>query len=84
MVEPEIVPQRRIDDLDRHSHELPALLTDVRFVATCPDLIVVRQVYIEDEFFRQRSKGGGFAECLAVARVCGVNGPNFEPGRVES
>ena len=84
MFEPEIVPQRRIDYFDRHGDELPALVADVGFGAACSDLIVIRQVYIKNQFFGQRAESGGFAERLAIARVGGVDGPNLETGGVES
>lgn len=84
MFKPKIGPQGRVDDLDRHGHELPAFVAYIRFVATCPDLIVIRQIYIENKLLSQRTKSSGFAERLAVSRVCGVDGANFESGGVET
>ena len=48
VLETEVVPQRSIYNLDRHGHEVPALVTNIGFVAACPYLVIVRQVYIKD------------------------------------
>lgn len=55
--EAEILPQGRVDDLDRHDHEPPALGADVRLVAARPDLVVVRQIDIEAELLHEGPEG---------------------------
>jgi hypothetical protein len=48
--EAEIIPQSNIDDFYSHRNELPALITDIRFVTTGSDLVVIRQINIETQF----------------------------------
>jgi len=51
MFESKVISQRRIDHLDSHGDKLPALMADIGFVTASPDLVVICQVYIENEFF---------------------------------
>lgn len=62
---------------------MPALDADVRLVAARADLVVVRQVNIEDELLGEGAESG-FAEDLAVAWVGGVDRADFEAGGVEA
>ena len=58
-------------------------MADVGFDAARPDLVVVRQIDIEDEFFGNGAEGGGFPESLAVAWIRAVDGADFKAGGVE-
>lgn len=62
---------------------MPALNADVRLVAARADLVVVRQVDIEDEFLGEGAESG-LAERLAVAWVGGVDRADFEAGGVKA
>lgn len=57
VLEAEVVPQRRIDDLDGHGDELPAFYADVSLVAARADTVVVCQVDIEAELLREGLEG---------------------------
>ena len=78
MLEAEVLPERGIRDFDGHDDESPALVADVCLVAARSNLVVVRQIDIENELLGQRPEDGGFAQGLAVARVRGVDGADFE------
>lgn len=77
VLEAKVVPQRRVEDLDGHGHELPALVANVGLVAARADVVVVCQVDIEAEFLGEGPEGGRVAEDLAIARVGGVDGADF-------
>lgn len=62
---------------------MPALDADVRLVAARADLVVVRQVDIEDEFLGEGAESG-FSDSLAVTWVGGVDRAYFEAGGVEA
>ena len=47
VLEPKIIPQGDIDNLDRHSHELPALVANIGLVATSSNIVIISQVDIE-------------------------------------
>lgn len=53
-------------------------MADVRAGAAGADVVVVGHIDIEDEFFRDGPESAGFSEGLAVARVGGVDGADFE------
>ena len=80
VLEPKVLPQRRVDHLDRHRREGPALAADVRLVAARADVVVVRQIDIEAELLGDRLEGRLVAEGLAVAGVGGVDGADLESG----
>jgi len=80
VLEAEVLAQRGVDDLDGHGDEGPAAGADAGAGAAGADLVVVGHVDVEDEFFRERAEGGGFAEGLAVSRVGGIDGADFEAG----
>lgn len=84
VLEAKVVSQRRVDDLDRHGHECPALVADVGLVAAGTNVVVVRQVDIEAQLLGEGLEGGRVAERLAVARVGGVDGADFETRRHEA
>lgn len=79
-----VFSQRGIDDLDRHGHELPALVAYVCLVAACSDVVVVRKIDIEAQFFGERFECCGIPQRLSVTRVRVVDGSNFEPGGHEA
>ena len=70
MLETEVFAKTSVNHFDGHGHEGPAFVAYVCFVATCADLIIIRQIEIENKLFRDRSKGSGFAKSFAVTRVC--------------
>ena len=53
-------------------------MADIGFGAARPDLVVIRQVNVEDEFFGNGTEGGRFPEGLAIARVGAIDRTNFE------
>lgn len=59
-------------------------MTDIGFVAACPYVVVVRKVYIENQFFGNRAKGLGFREGLSIPRVGIIDWPDLEAGRVKA
>ena len=82
VLEPKVLPERRVDHLDRHGHEGPALVAYIRFVAARADLIVVCEIDVEDQLLGNGLEGAGFAERLPVSRVGAVDGADFETGGV--
>ena len=79
MPEAKILPQRNIDDLDRHRDETPAPAADRRAGAARSDVVVVGHVDVEDELLGDRSEGGGWpAEGLAVTRIRRVDRTDLE------
>ncbi len=89
-VDPEDVPEtkiileRGIHDLDGHGDEGPASTADVGLGATGPDLIIVRQIDIEDQFLAERTEIARLAQRLAIAWIGGVDGTNLESRGVET
>ena len=83
VLEAEVLAQRRVDDLDRHRDEAPALVADGGAGAACSHGIVVRQIDVENELFGNGSEGACGAQGLALAGVGGVDGSDFEARRVE-
>jgi hypothetical protein len=55
--EAKVISQCHINDLDGHGHELPALVADCGLVAARSDVVVVGQIDIKAQLFRQRLKG---------------------------
>lgn len=84
MFESEVLSQRGVHNLDRHCDKCPALVADVGFVAACTYLVVVREIYIEDQFFGNWSEGLGFRERLSIPRIRIVDWADFETRRIES
>lgn len=62
---------------------MPALDANGCLVAARTDLVIVRQVDIENELLGQGTKRG-FVDALAVAGVGGVDWADFEAGGVEA
>jgi hypothetical protein len=58
VLEAKIFSQRYIDHFNSHSHELPALVADIRLVTACSDVVVICQIDIETQFLCKRFKGG--------------------------
>lgn len=59
-------------------------MADVGFVAACTYLIVVREIYIEDQFFGNWSECFGFRERLSIPRVCVIDWADLKTGWIES
>ena len=83
MLEAKIFSKAGIDDFDGHCDEVPAFVADIGFVAACSDLIVIRQIEIEYEFFGDGAEGGGFAEGFAIAWVGGIYWTDLEAGGIQ-
>ena len=58
MLEPEVVPQGLVEDLDGEDHESPALVADGRARAARAHLVVVGHVDVEDELLLLRLELG--------------------------
>lgn len=78
MLEAEIVTQCHINDLDGHGNELPAFVADIRLVAARSNVIVIRQIDIETQLFRNRLEGGGFPKRFTIAGIRAVYWPNLK------
>lgn len=81
---PKVVPQCYINDFDCHGDEGPAFVTDVRFVATGSDLVIIRQIDVEDELFCTRPERSGLAQGLSISGVRRVHWTNFKAGRIKA
>ena len=53
VLEPKVVSQGDIDDLDCHSHELPALVANIGLIAAGSDIVIVSQINIEAQLLRE-------------------------------
>jgi hypothetical protein len=82
VLESKILLQCHIYNLDCHRHKLPTLVADGSLVATCPDVIIVRQIDVEYQFLRNWLEGC-FSQGLAVAGVCAVHRADFESAGVK-
>lgn len=83
VLEAKVFPQSGINDFDGHGDEGPALLADVGAGTTCPDLVIVGHVNIEDQLLGDGTEGAGLSEGFPVAGICRVDRPDFETGRGE-
>lgn len=83
MLEAQVVSQRYVHNLDSHGNERPTFVADVRFVAACPDLVIICQIDIEDELFGERSECGGFSERLTISWVSRVDWTDLEAGWIQ-
>jgi len=52
MLETKVVPQSYVYHLNCHCDKLPAPVANIGFVAARSNIIVIRQINIEAEFFR--------------------------------
>jgi hypothetical protein len=84
MLESKVVPQSHINHFDSHCDELPALITNIGFVAASTNIIVIRQIYIKAQLLGYRFEGRSFAESLSIARVGAIYWTDFESGRHEA
>ena len=81
MPEPKVLPQRNIDNFDRHCDKSPAPPADGRSRAARANVVVVGHVNVENELLGDWSKGSRrAAEGLAVTRICRVDGTDLEAG----
>lgn len=83
MLEAEILAQSGVNHFYGHGHKRPAFVADVGFRAACSDVVVVRQIDIEDKFFRDRLHLTP-SERFAVSRVVAIDRSNLETGGVHS
>jgi hypothetical protein len=81
VLEAEVFAKSNVEGLDCHGYEPPAFEAYARACAACSYIVVICHVDIENELFHDRSECARFAHRLAVARVCGVLGSNFETRR---
>ena len=84
MLEAKILPQRGVDYFYSHGNELPAPHANVGARAARPYLVVISKIYIENQLFRYRAESTGLAQALPIARVCTVDGADFETRGVEA
>lgn len=61
VLETKIFSQSRINNLYSHSDERPALMTNIGLAATGSYLIVIGQIYIEDQLLCHRTECGRLA-----------------------
>ena len=57
MPKPKIISQCCVHNLYSNSNEVPAEIADVGLVTTGTDLVVICQIYIEDELLAQWAEG---------------------------
>ena len=84
VLETKIFSQSRINNLYSHSHERPALMTDIGLAATGTYLVVIGQIYIENQLLCHRTECGSLAQRFSVSRICGVYWTYFKTGRIET
>ena len=84
VLETKVFSQSRINNLYSHSDERPALMTNIGLAATGSYLIIISQIYIEDQLLCHGTECGRLAQGLPVSRGCGVHWTYFETGRIDT
>ena len=59
-------------------------MADIGLAATGSNLIVIGQIYIEDQLLCHRTKCGSLAQRFSVSRIGGVYWTYFKTGRIET
>lgn len=73
MLEPKVLAERNIRDLDCHCDKLPALVANVCLIAACSYIVVVCEIDIEAQFFGQRPEGREILELFPIAWIRAVD-----------
>lgn len=81
VLETKVLAQRGIHDFDCHRDECPAFRADVSFRTASADVVVICQINIENQLFRQRFHLTA-PKRFPVSRIRTVDGADLETGRV--
>jgi hypothetical protein len=78
VLEAKVLAQSHVHDLDGHCDPLPAQRAYLGALAAGADGVVVGHVDIKHQLLLHGAEHAALAHRLAVARVCAVDGPDFE------